>query len=310
MSESKLKLIGVLAAVVIHLVLALVLTQESIVKWLFAKPKVEDVAKEPEDTKAAFSFTITPKAEVQPEPIPETKVEEKISPKPTDPQFARTTDQQLAGKPKETRFFGERDTLAQSNAAADANAPERASVKGEKRDYANATASDYRDGSLEHERAGAPAIPPMPEEITRPPAPESDLQSAPEKSDGLVSAPDAGKPLAGSNLPLVDYLEAVKKLPSQVRTQEINDKIDLADTGKAKKGQQEEDKEVAKAEELPHPKKKHAQPSNKSSESGLSPLSKATEMVGSISRSGKISSGDVKGTPLGKYQQKVQKCDL
>jgi hypothetical protein len=307
MTESKDKLIGVAAAVVIHLLLAIVLTQEAIVKWLFPKPRVEQSAEVEDSSKTVVSFRITPKAEVKPEPVPETKVEEEQLPKPPEKeQFARTTDAQLKGKPKETRFFGDKDTLAQSNAAVDPNAPLQPSVKGEKRDYQNATASNYRDGSLKHENMGSPSAPPIPKEIQSPPSPEAELEVAKEKSDGLVSSPDAGKPLSGSNIPLVDYMDAVNKLPSQVRTEETNDKIDLADKGKAKTGRQQENKEVAKAEEQPKPQKKNARPASKSSESGLSPLSKSTEMVGSISRRGTISSNDVKGTPLGKYQQKVQ----
>lgn len=308
MTESKEKLIGVIAAVVIHLVLAVLLTQETIIKWLFPKPKIEQTAEVKDDSKTIVSFRIAPKKEVKPEPIPETKVEEEKLPQPEPPEklFARTADNQLKGKPKNTRLFGDQDTLAQSNAAADVNAPERASVKGEKRDYQNATASNYRDGSIEHQNLGSPAAKPVPKEIPAPPSPESELTEAQEKSDGLVSAPDAGKPLSGSNIPLVEYMDAVKKLPSQIRAKETNDKIDLADKGKAKTGRQKENKEVAKAEEQPKPKKLNRRPASKPTELGLSVESRATEMVGSVLRRGETPSQDVKGTPLGKYQQKVQ----
>lgn len=308
MTESKEKLIGIVAAVLIHLLLALAFTQESIIKWLFPKPKVEQSAEIDQSSKTVVSFRITPKPAPEPEPIPETKVDEQVLPKPEPPekQFARTTNEQLKGKPKNTRFFGDQDTLAQSNAAADANAPNRPSVQGEKRDFQNATASNYQDGTLKHENPGSPSTPPTPQETPSPPSPESEVELAQEKSDGLISSPDAGKPLSGSNIPLVDYMKAVKQLPSQVRTKELNDKIDLADKGQAKTGRQEENKEVAKAEEQPKPRKQNARPSSKSSEPGLTPLSKPTEMVGSITRRGSISSNDVEGTPLGKYQQKVQ----
>jgi hypothetical protein len=63
---------------------------------------------------------------------------------------------------------------------------------------------------------------------------------------------------------------------------------------------------VAQAEEKLHERKKQATPSSQNPEPGLSPKSKTTEMVGSISRRGSVSSNDVKGTPLGRYQQKVQ----
>ena len=306
MKESKEKLIGVVAAVVIHLVLALALTQESIVKWLFPEPKVVKSSERKNTSKTVVSFRITPK--VQAEPAPQAKTNEELTaPVPhAERQFARTTEDQLKGKPKDTRFFGEQDTLAQSNAAAVDGAPDRASVRGDKRDYINATASSYRDGSLEHQNSGAPMAPPTPDEIPAPPTPESDLDMAQKKSDGLISAPDAGKPLSGSNIPLVDYIDSVNKLPSQVRTKETNDQIDLADKGRARTGRQKENKEVAKAEESPQPQKKQSSPSSRSKESGLSPLSKASEMVGSISRRGSVSSSNVEGTPLGKYQQKVQ----
>ncbi|MFC5049441.1 hypothetical protein ACFPK9_02240 [Rubritalea spongiae] len=307
MVQSKEKLIGVVAAVMIHLLLAVALTQEAIIKWLFPKPKSEQAAEVKDKAKTVVSFRIAPKPKVKPEPIPETKVEEPTpEPEPSESQFMRTAENQLKGKPKNTRFYGNRDTLAQSNADTDANAPERASVKGEKREYENATASEYKEGSIEHENPGSPEIPPMPKEMTSPPSPEAEIEVAQEKSDGLISAPDAGKPLAGSNIPLVDYMETVKKLPSQVRTKETNDKIDLADKGKAKTGRQEENKEVTKAEDQAKPRKDTARPSSQSTESGFTPLSKATEMVGSITRRGSISSNDVEGTPLGKYTQKVQ----
>ncbi|MGJ8673619.1 hypothetical protein [Rubritalea sp.] len=307
MTQSKEKLIGVVAAVVIHLLLAIALTQEAIIKWLFPKPKIEQTADVQDESKTVVSFRITPRPMAVPEPIPETKLDEPLpTPDASESQFVRTANNQLKGKPKNTRFFGEQDTLAQSNAAANANAPERASVKGEKRDYENATASDFRDGSLEHENPGSPAMPPMPNETPTPPTPEAKIEVAQEKSDGLISSPDLGRPLSSSNLPLVEYMNAVNKLPSQVRTEETNDKIDLADMGKAKTGREQEQEEAAKAEEQPKPRKVTARPSSQSSESGLTPLSKATEMVGSISRRGTISSNDVEGTPLGKYQQKVQ----
>ena len=64
---------------------------------------------------------------------------------------------------------------------------------------------------------------------------------------------------------------------------------------------------LLKAEQNPKMKvtKIPSSPVNRSSDPGFRPTTEASQMVGSISRSGRVSSLDTEATPLGKYKKSV-----
>jgi hypothetical protein len=228
-------------------------------------------------------------------------------------RYNRTTDDQPLGKPKNAQFYGDSDTVAQSNASVDPNAANQPSVDGKRtRDFPS-MASNFQDGSLEHEAVGQPKKPSedVPREIPSPPTETVVTEQLPDpvKQPDIAQQMDAGKPLSGSSVPLADYLEAINKLPSAIRTSEP-----IADFPKNNKGKadtdsekEEQPKEMAKAEQKPKPKvtKIPSSPINRSSQPGFRPTTEASQMVGSISRSGGVSSLDTEATPLGKYKKSV-----
>ena len=308
MSDSKIKLVGVTVALLLHILVALALTHETITQFLFPKRVAEKVV-EPKTPKPVMSFRFM--AKPQPVPVPAAQPE---PPKMVEKQrYNRTNDEQPQGKPKNAQFYGDSDTVAQSNASVDPNAANQPSVDGKRpRDFPS-TASNFQDGSLEHEAVGQPKRPSEdePREIPSPPTETVVTEQLPDpvKRPDVAQQMDAGKPLSGSSLPLADYLEAINKLPSEIRTSEPIADLPESNKGKADTDSEKEEqpKEMAKAEQKPKLKvtKIPSSPVNRSSDPGFRPTTEASQMVGSISRSGGVSSLDTEATPLGKYKKSV-----
>ncbi|MFT5881614.1 MAG: hypothetical protein ACI9FG_000099 [Crocinitomicaceae bacterium] len=310
MSDSKIKLVGVTVALLLHLLVALALTQEVITQFLFPKRLAEKVI-EPEAPEPVVSFRFMTKPArqtmVEPEPQPEPQPE---SPKIVDKQsYNRTTDEQAQGKPKNAQFYGDSDTLAQSNASVDPNAANQPSVDGKRtRDFPS-MASNFQDGSLEHEAVGQPKK--VPKEIPSPPTETVVTEQLPDSTTlpDVAQQMDAGKPLSGSSVPLADYLEAINKLPSAIRASEPITDFPENNKGKADADSEKEEqpKEMVKAEKRPKSRvtKIPSSPINRSRKPGFRPTTEASRVVGSISRSGVVSSLDTESTPLGKYKKSV-----
>lgn len=299
-------------ALLLHIVVAIALSTEFILKIIFPEKKVEDVAEVEPAPKPVMSFTITPKARVVPV-APELPKPEPPKPKPKlqeKQQYAHTSDEQPKGKPKGPKFYGDADTVAQSNAETDPNAAAMPSVAGERKDGFS-MASRFQEGSLEHENRSvvseqpqpAPAEPPTPKAEPAKPTPQLEIAKTELKP---AKQSDAETSLAGSSLPMIDYLDAANKLPSERKVKDPVTESLLNDIKKAEreKAVKEQLKEVAKKESRP---KERAKPrTTKIADSGFSAEREASKVVGSISRRGKISSLDVEGTPLGKYKKSVQ----
>ncbi|MFC4994131.1 hypothetical protein [Rubritalea tangerina] len=314
MSDAKIKIAGVTVAVLLHLIVAGVLTQDAIMRVLFPKKAHKEMVEQTAETEPVMSFRFVARPEPLPTP-PAPKPEEQTPPPPkvADKQrYNRTTDEQPQEKPKDAKFYGDADTVAQSTADAVAGAPEMPSVRGKDKQRTS-LASSYQDGSLENENLGKPSKPtePVPTEIPSP----SEVESVAENSSNddsqnqKVEQMDAGKPLAGSRVPLADYLEAVNKLPSELKSADPITDLPESNKGKADSESQKEQrpKEVAKGKDKPKPKQrtKPIMPIERSSQPGFRPEVEASKMVGSISRRGGVSSLDTEATPLGKYKKSV-----
>lgn len=279
MSDFQMKWIGVLVAVLLHVIVALCITSQMIFDALFSQKKKTSVTHvEVEKNTPVIRIVITPN---QPAPAPQ--------PKPSS-QYVQTTQQQPQEKPKEVQFFGATDTVAQSTAAVEENAPNKPSIAGEKKEYLSTSESTYQDGKLEHENAGAATIQPSPPSSTTKNEQQSKEPKTTQDSENKkeVSAQNTTK--ASNQPPPIEYLDAKKKLPTVLvkneDQQQVSEKVSQARTQR---------------------KPRRAAPRTiKLNDPGFRSERKATKVVGSISRRGKVSSVDVKGTPLGKYMKTVQ----
>lgn len=279
-----------------------------------------------------------PKAEPQPKlPNPEERKKPAVK---LAPAHARTSDDQLAGIPEDTNLQGERNTLASSNAEANPNAANQASIQGEKSDIKEATNTSYQDGDLAHMNKGGdavtPPVPPIPPEKT-PDQPELDPKKLADKAvkeakSSVVESADRGeafekkekklaieasvlkdevkKYLDSSNKTLAEATEASsqaevkKKSDKPMDAQEAQEKQDTIANKRA-----DENAPKQKAEEEKQ-RKKASQPkqaSSNKSKKGFRSEAKATRFEGSISRRSKAGSRNVKATPLGKYMATVSK---
>lgn len=308
MSNSKLKLIGVTVALLLHFIVALALTHETITQFLYPKRVAKEVV-EPSAPEPVVSFRFMAKPSVKPVPVPKPE-----PPKMVDKQrYNRTTDEQPQEKPKNAQFYGDSDTVAQSNASVDPNAPNQPSVDGKRKRDFPAMASNYQDGSLEHEALGLAKKPSksVPMEQPSPPAEPKVTKNLedPVKKTDIAKQLDAGKPLSGSSVPLADYLEAINKLPSEIRSSEPIAELPQRNKGKADTDSEKElqPKEMAKAETKPKTKVTRipSSPINRSSLPGFRPTTEASQMAGSISRRGGVSSLNTEATPLGQYKKSV-----
>ena len=271
MDAMKQKLTGVIVAVLLHLVVAIALCQDFIINFLLPRARVEEIV-ESEKPKPVLSLILVPKKEVVAAPIPKVTASPKA--------YNRTSANQPQQKPKLVKFVGAHDTVAQSTAQSQADAPKIAAVNGEDRKHISSVSS-FQDGKLDKEDVGKPKKPLLAEK----PSPKTQQQQA-----------DAAKLLAVANKEKVDYLKILNKKPLQPQSlKPLKDKVD------PKKG-------VAKQSDTPDKKPVKVQPkvaNAASSKSGFKPRVDPTKNKGSIMRKGKISSNDTEATPEGRYKQSV-----
>ncbi len=292
MSDARIKIVGVTVAVLLHLIMGIALMQDSVIRILFPKPKFEKIVEKKSEPVMRIRLLDTPK----PEPP---KVAEKQ-------RYNRTTSEQPQEKSKQAKFYGEHDTVAQSNTAVDPSAAPMPSVDGKKEWNYPSSASNFQDGNLEHDAVASKSQPQVPTEI---PAPLKKVtKNQAESAKEVQPQMDAGKPLSGSSVPLVEYMDAINKLPSEIHNQKP-----VADLSEARKGKADQESEKDKRpKETAERKKAQEKVAKKpfpqivrAGQLGFRPTTEASKAMGSISRRGGVSSHDTEATPLGKYKKSV-----
>ena len=222
------------------------------------------------------------------EPIPET----------AKPQFARTSNDQIAPRQDRADFIGERDTQATSDRAPDPTAPalpSQAGVKPRSEDDFETTESDYQDGKLEAAPSKAsPAAPPAASASTMTVDPAVASQLPPGKkiqasgNDDTTSSPPPREKLLDSENPV--------DVPVPRETVDSNE-IKPTPPKREKEGGA-----PAKAADLPKPPT--PQPIKDPAFAGNQ---HKAAIVGSISRTGR-SALNVADTPLGRYQAIISRA--
>ncbi|BCX49343.1 hypothetical protein HAHE_32510 [Haloferula helveola] len=280
-SDARLWLVAVLVSVAVNGTVVLVLAFLALHSLIFTIPEPEQGEQAAEER----VMTILPMVAAEPPPPP---VEKPMG-------FARTSEDQPSGLPENPKFIGERDTLATSDAAAVADAPDMPSQTGiEPRvpDEIETTTSEYQDGSLDQaDPAGAPAEP-TEMAVETPPADPADPVSPPPSE---VEAPEEGIPGVPKERLADGPLPVDRPVPPEMVEEEPKSAPETART------EEGERKEEAVEEQ---PKEVKNQPG---SDPGFRGYQRKTELKGSISRSGR-SALDVKSGPLGKYHAALSRA--
>lgn len=250
-----------------------------------------------------------PKAEPVPEEtvvvIPMEMLEPVVEPAVENPEksFARTSeDQRAAEAPEDPAFVGERDTLATSDRAPDADAPALPSQAGEKplseSDF-ETTESDYQDGRMAESEAPptevvaepspmVPEVPPQPEQT----AAKGEEIEDPEKSEELSVPPQRERLMEGPQ----PYDVPV---PMEERKVEEDPKPKPAE--RPEKGNSEEMPPKEEVDESPKPA------SAPPDDPAFRGFQRKAAIRGSISRTGR-SALDVADTPEGRYQAMISRA--
>ncbi|SHJ25159.1 hypothetical protein SAMN02745181_1556 [Rubritalea squalenifaciens DSM 18772] len=256
-----------------------------------------------------------PKAVAVPKP-PKVEPQAKPIPKPSR-KYVRTDSSQAKGKVDHAELIGEHDTVARSTAEADANAPDRASVAGEKKDFNQQVASSYQDGKLERDSIAQKKV----EEVNQPqPVPSR----PPEKSQ-----PDIMKERVSEKVAKSPEKKELRDSPNKVEVTESAEEIArLAELAKKKAEEEEQEekrRQLAKQMEEARKEKERLereraemeaakrkaeeerkkQLAKRESEAGFRANTTATQSLGSIRRKGSQASLNVKSTPTGRYMKKV-----
>lgn len=289
MSDARIKVVGVTVAVLLHLIMGIALVQDSVIRILFPKPKFEKIVEKKPEPVMRIRLLATPKP-LEPKPEPP-KVAEKQ-------RYNRTTSEQPQEKSKQAKFYGEHDTVAQSNTAIDPSAAPMPSVDGKKEWNYPSSASNFQDGNLEHDAVASKSQPQMPTEIPDPLTKVTKNQA--ESAQEVQPQMDASKPLSGSSVPLVEYMDAINKLPSEIHNQKP-----VADLFEARKRKADQESEKDKRPKETAERKKAFPRIVRAGQSGFRPTTEASKAMGSISRRGGVSSHDTEATPLGKYKKSV-----
>lgn len=299
----------------------------------FALNKEDDSKSDPvvqkSEPEVVFRLQVAPQ---QPVPLleepklPEPEVTP-VKPKVQKPRYTRTDKKQLQGKPEEASMIGEHDTLAQSNTAADVNAPKRPSIAGDDKSGTNDLASSFQEGDLESSQSGSPAkasqATPPTVEIPQPP---ERTEVAKEAESKPTEVPQQNKEaLAASELKekeLMDFNEKLEKPPRSKQPLKLEQQTDegLAERGDKRHARPDlleslnpneaTEQQLAKLmnqPRIPTPPMPPRPASSAGAEAGFRPEVKANKSMGSISRRGKVASHDTKSTPTGRYTAKVLK---
>lgn len=283
-SDARLWLVALLASLGVNVAVILVLGLLAIRSLIFSAPVPQEEAAGVADKRV---ITLQPVTRAEEEAPPAAK------PKPMD--FARTSADQESGIPENPDFVGERDTLATSDRAPNADAPDLPSQSGiEPRveDEMETTESDYQDGVLEHENpAGAPAEPAPPVEVAKEASPVDPLAPPP------VEMPEEGDPGGERERLAESPLSVDLPVPPEMAEEEPNEIPEVEKAEPDEELVEESVKEEKPAEPSPQP----------GADPGFRGFQRKTELKGSISRSGR-SALDVKSGPLGKYHAALSRA--
>lgn len=295
-------LVSILASVVINAALGLTLLSVSALERMAVKPLASAPPPAPD-----LLVQISPemlKAVVKPAaPAPEVS--------PPDPDFARTSADQLAERPDRPRYFGERDTRATSDAPPVAGALEVPSLSGAepRRDEVEATQSTYEDG----EARPQPALASVPADLSQPlPAqaslavPPADLASPVTQTEPL---PEVAEQPAPAPAP-ADLLQGPSMIDAPERIETASVEPSLSPGGpRAPAGEQLRETPPDASQPSEAQQQAQAQPSlpKPPSDPAFRGNQEKTKMQGSISRKGKAAL-DVADTPLGRYQAQLSRA--
>lgn len=282
--------IAVTTAVLLHVVLFLwVYWSDGGLKWQRAKQ-----AAKPKPTEPSVVMSL----HIQAPPKPVAVVKKVLIPTPPKeaPKYVRTDASQPQGEAPETSHIGAHDTLAQSNAAATKNAPDRPATKGEKRDDESTLATNYHDGEKTDAAVAAAAQSEIKAANTPKPPAEEKAAARQEKKEFIDAAESVVNELRGEivkpevSQPGEGSAEREKKRLSVEEARKLAEELELRRR-----------QSLAKLEE----QQRKEQQAKKATKAGFSPATKASERFGSISRNGTVSSHNTKATPTGRYTAAV-----
>lgn len=245
-----------------------------------------------------------------------------LKPKKTT-SYARTSDDQTAGRNEQAQFQGERDTLAASNNKVISDAAQRPSIRGDQPDNLPTSTVDtsYQDGDLAHMQLG-PKSEAQP--LTEPQqkrekqeaqkaekAQQEQLSSIkPSKETGRAfeekEAQQRRDRLVKRELAEISVSKVQQELEAK-KAMENAKRIAEEKLQEAKKRREEQlKKEKQKAQEARKKAAKIAREKRKQS-AGFRSEARSKVQYGSISRRSQRASRNVKATPLGKYMGIVSK---
>jgi len=225
------------------------------------------------------------------------------------PQFARTSPDQVSGRPEEAPFVGERDTLAASELEPTPGAEPLPAQDGVERRFGEVetTESDYQDGDLTHQELGAPGssgAPATPEasEATASAAAGEPMEIPRPSEDDEAGTEEQGPKTRDPVRPETRLAEGPLSVDRPARPEEMVEEDPKPAPGSEARrpGERgEADREVAE------------QPKQAASSSGRPPgfrgFQRRTALKGSISRRGRASL-DVQEGALGRYYAELSRA--
>ncbi len=316
----------VLLAIVFHLVLFVVLFGSNVLA-LFS-PSNSEGTRNSESDELSQAIIVELEDMVIAELLEQTLEEPAEEPEPPTPpkpkRFLKTSDRQLTGVPeKDTSAFGERDTIAASNAEATADAPAVAAQAGEKARFQGdlrTIEGVYADGQIgslasRSEAGGSSAASvlssrPFEEQVK----PEPLVKPEPEQTEKEPDrSPEVEEPKPDENSQLREQEESelkqdVNPFQSANQSKATEQKATpspLEEPGESQPPEVEKKKlPTAKQGKAKSEEQKSDAPRSKGFESG----GRTTKLLGSISRRSSVSSQDVVASPLGRYQAAVSQA--
>lgn len=221
-----------------------------------------------------------------------------VIPASEKPDFARTSDDQIAPPVEKPAFIGERDTQATSDRAPVPTAPALPSQSGiePKDSEIETTESNYKDGSLNGASNPSPSG-----ETPAPPSPATPEPATPqEKTMGRKSETTGQDTEASVPPPREKLLQGPNPVDVAV-SKETSQQEQIKPTPPRQP--------AAQSPDVPAPRTPAnvAEAPKATSEPAFKGFQRKTAVVGSISRTGR-SSLDVADTPLGRYQAAISRA--
>lgn len=290
-----------LVSVMLHVILALLFVGLQMAEaFTLTSREVEEKPPEPE------TFL-----EIRPEmfeqvPAPEPPVEEPPAPAEPSERFMATNEgQETAERPEDTRYFGERNTLAASSADAVEDAlpvPSQDGREPRREDEMELMDTDFADGETE----GTPGAPGdfgrgETESSAEGEAVAEEMVAEPEPVEESLPEPDTEQETAE------DRLERAREEARQLLS------LDESVPARMREDIPEPKEEPAPEEQIPEPKEEKkpsasagGRPGERGTENGYQREARKNRMHGSIRRSGK-SAVDVEDSVMGRYLAEVNK---